>query len=69
MSRSIISEEHRCDYFDTIRKYAEECDYLRSITLTDLYDGFGGLTCSLMEEIRDEFPRMNMVSNTFKLIH
>ena len=63
MSRSVISDDHRCDYFDKIRKFAEECDYLRNITvLADLYDGFGGLTCSLMEEIRDEFPRMTVVS-------
>lgn len=63
MSRSVLSDDNRGDYFDKIRKFAEECDYLRNITvLSDLHDGFGGLTCALMEEIRDEFPRMTVVS-------
>lgn len=62
VSKSTISAEHRDNYFDTVRQFAEECDYLRNITvLADLHDGFGGLTCSLMEEIRDEFPRMTVV--------
>ena len=62
MSKSVLNDDHRDEYFDKIRKFAEECDYLRNITvLSDLHDGFGGLTCALMEEIRDEFPRMTVV--------
>ena len=64
-SKGVIGQDDREAYFDKIRVYAEECDYLRNITvLADFHDGFGGLTCSLLEEIRDEFPRMTVVSYT-----
>jgi hypothetical protein len=56
-SNDIISNDLREDYLDNIRNFAEECDYLRSINiLSDFSDGFGGLTCNLMQEIREEFP-------------
>ena len=70
MSKDVIKDDDRCDYFDTIRKFSEECDYLRNITiLADLYDGFGGLTCSLLEEIRDEMPRITVVRRSLIYIH
>lgn len=52
-----------CGNVLVFRRYAEECDYLRNITfISDLFDGFGGLTTSLAQEIRDEMPRVTMVS-------
>jgi hypothetical protein len=30
--------------------------------IADIFDGFGGLACALAQEIRDEMPRVIMVS-------
>ena len=41
---------------ESIRFYAEECDSLQGFqVLCDLNNGFGGISCSLMEYLRDEF--------------
>jgi len=46
------------DAMESLRYFAEECDYLASINVfTDIDDGFGGLSCSLLEEIRNDFGK------------
>lgn len=51
-----IERSFRDDYLDRLRFLAEECHSLSSFTvLSDAYDGFGGLTASLLEEVRDEY--------------
>ena len=41
------------------RYFAEECDYLSSIVITaDIYNGFGGILTSILEEIRQDEPHL-----------
>lgn len=56
-SDDILSADVREDMFDRFRYFAEETDNLKLVTImADIYDGFGGLTSSLLEEIRSEAP-------------
>jgi hypothetical protein len=44
------------EIIERVRFFAEECDYLASISImTDVDDGFGGLTTSLVPSLREEF--------------
>jgi hypothetical protein len=59
---SRLSSRSALDTRPLLRRLVEGCDWLRNVTvLADLYDGFGGVACTLCEEIRDELPRITMV--------
>lgn len=42
-------------YLENFRYYAEECDTVGTVQiLTDVHNGFGGLSCSFLEMLQDE---------------
>lgn len=52
----VLSKSLLEDTLERVRYFAEECNYLSSIHLfSDMDGGFGGLTCSLIQELREEF--------------
>lgn len=56
-SSELVPVSMKEDLLDRFRYFAEECDYLGCIRVfADLHDGFGGLTCAVVEELREDFP-------------
>jgi hypothetical protein len=52
-------QESQCkaDIEDLVHFFTEECDNLQGFQLlVDVFDGFGGLAASVLEDIRDDFP-------------
>ena len=46
---------------ENIRYFAEECDYLTSIIITgDIYSGYGGLLCCILEELSQDCPNISL---------
>lgn len=46
------------EILERVRFFAEECDYLSSVLIiTDMDDGFGGLTSSLLDDLQEELSR------------
>ena len=61
LSPEILPVSVKDDIIDRIRYFAEECDNIGCIRVfSDLHDGFGGLSCSVVEELRDDFPSTAM---------
>ena len=61
LSPELVPASVRDDVVERVRAFAEECDYVGSIRVfADLHDGFGGLTCTAVEELRDDFPSTAM---------
>lgn len=53
----LVSAHCRDDILDRFRHLCEECDFLREIDLfVDLHNGFSGLGCWLLQELREECP-------------
>lgn len=51
------------DFSDKIRNYMEECDTLQGFQIIlDAYNGFGGLTYSCLEHIRDEYDKKTVLT-------
>ena len=60
-SDEIISRVQRDDYLDSFRYFLEECDSLSCVNvLVDVHDGFSGFSQSILEDIREEIPRVLM---------
>eukprot|EP00596_Hydrurales_sp_CCMP1899_P004057 CAMPEP_0119045370 /NCGR_PEP_ID=MMETSP1177-20130426/39224_1 /TAXON_ID=2985 /ORGANISM="Ochromonas sp, Strain CCMP1899" /LENGTH=474 /DNA_ID=CAMNT_0007017009 /DNA_START=447 /DNA_END=1868 /DNA_ORIENTATION=- len=56
-SVDLVPNDVKEDFTDRFRYFAEECDHVACIrVLADLHNGFGGLTCSIVEEFREEYP-------------
>ncbi len=53
-----FSEDFMEDLLDRLRYFAEACDYLSAVNcLVDLPGGFGGLACSVVERIAEDYGR------------
>ncbi|KAI9280611.1 tubulin domain-containing protein [Umbelopsis sp. AD052] len=63
--------EKETDSFDeTFRFFAEECDQLQGFQImTSVHDGFGGFTCGLLENIRDEYPKASILTYGISNMH
>lgn len=48
---------------ENLRFFIEECDHLQGFQLmTDVQDGFGGLSAGFLELLRDDFPKTTMTT-------
>lgn len=46
---------------ESMRFFAEECDNLATVQVfADMQDGFGGLSCSLLRALREEYTRVSL---------
>ncbi|CAO3696046.1 unnamed protein product [Rhizopus stolonifer] len=56
--------EKEVEIFDNnLRLYAEECDYLQGFQImTDVDDAFGGFTEGLLDDLRDEFGKLSILT-------
>lgn len=55
------AEEFRDDFYDRIRQYVEECDFMQGFqTIFDSFNGFSGLATKCLEHINDEYGKANM---------
>jgi hypothetical protein len=53
----VLSVSYKEEIFDAFRRSIEECDHIDTVNVyADIFDGFGGLCCSLLEEIKQEMP-------------